>query len=46
MFIGNSGQDAGLNRGYLDAFDAETGRRVRPFYTVPGDREKPQESSS
>ena len=44
VFIGNSGEDSGLNRGYLDAFDAKTGRHVWRFYTVPGDPAKPQES--
>ncbi len=35
VLIGNSGADYGV-RGYLSAYDAETGERVWRFYTVPG----------
>lgn len=37
VFIGNSNQELGTQRGYVDAFDAETGKRRWRFYTVPGD---------
>lgn len=36
VFIGNAGADFGA-RGYVSAYDAETGRLVWRFYTVPGD---------
>jgi PQQ-dependent dehydrogenase (methanol/ethanol family) len=35
VFIGNSGSEYGV-RGYVSAFDAETGELVWRFYTVPG----------
>ncbi len=35
VFIGNSGGEYGV-RGYLSAYDAETGKLVWRFYTVPG----------
>lgn len=37
VFIGNSNQELGTQRGYVDAYDAETGQRRWRFYTVPGD---------
>jgi quinohemoprotein ethanol dehydrogenase len=37
VFIGNSNQELGTQRGFVDAFDAETGKRKWRFYTVPGD---------
>jgi PQQ-dependent dehydrogenase (methanol/ethanol family) len=37
VFIGNSNQELGTQRGYVDAFDAETGNHRWRFYTVPGD---------
>ncbi|MBL8554558.1 MAG: PQQ-binding-like beta-propeller repeat protein [Phenylobacterium sp.] len=37
VFIGNSNQELGTQRGFVDAFDAETGKRRWRFYTVPGD---------
>lgn len=37
VFTGASNQELGTQRGYVDAFDAETGRRRWRFYTVPGD---------
>lgn len=37
VFIGNSNQELGTQRGYVDAFDAETGKHRWRFYTVPGD---------
>ena len=36
VFIGNGGADYGV-RGYLSAYDAETGELRWRFYTVPGD---------
>ena len=35
VFIGNSGAEFGT-RGYVEAYDAETGERLWRFYTVPG----------
>ncbi len=35
IFIGNAGADYGV-RGYVSAFDAETGKQVWRFYAVPG----------
>ena len=37
VFIGNACMDTGATRGFVDAFDAETGLRKWRFYTVPGD---------
>jgi quinohemoprotein ethanol dehydrogenase len=39
VLIGNSGADLGV-RGYMGAYDAQTGKRVWRFYTVPGDPAK------
>ncbi len=44
VFIGNSGFDSGLTRGFVDAFDAKTGKKVWRFYTVPGNPKKPQDN--
>jgi quinohemoprotein ethanol dehydrogenase len=35
IIIGNGGYDS--TRGYVSAYDAETGRKLWRFYTVPGD---------
>lgn len=43
VLIGNGGAEFGV-RGYLSAYDADTGKLVWRFYTVPGDPEKPFES--
>src|SRR5258706_6712864 len=43
VVIGNSGNEYGV-RGYVSAYDAETGNLVWRFYTVPGDPSKPFES--
>ena len=43
VFIGNGGAEMGV-RGYVSAYDAETGNLVWRFYTVPGDPSKPFES--
>jgi quinohemoprotein ethanol dehydrogenase len=40
VVIGNSGGDLG-SRGYVSAYDAETGRQTWKFYVVPGDPAKP-----
>ncbi|MEN8374464.1 MAG: PQQ-dependent dehydrogenase, methanol/ethanol family [Gemmatimonadota bacterium] len=37
VLIGNGGTEMGAIRGYLDAYDADTGERVWRWYTVPGD---------
>jgi alcohol dehydrogenase (cytochrome c)/quinohemoprotein ethanol dehydrogenase len=42
VIIGNGGGEMGV-RGYVTAYDAETGRQVWRFYTVPGDPSKPFE---
>ncbi|MBX5461739.1 MAG: PQQ-dependent dehydrogenase, methanol/ethanol family [Steroidobacteraceae bacterium] len=39
VFIGNAGADLGV-RGYVSAYDAETGKFLWRFYTVPGDPSK------
>jgi alcohol dehydrogenase (cytochrome c)/quinohemoprotein ethanol dehydrogenase len=39
VFIGNSGGEYGV-RGYIGAYDAETGKPLWRFYTVPGDPSK------
>ena len=36
VIIGNGGAEMGV-RGYVTAYDAETGRQLWRFYTVPGD---------
>ena len=42
VLIGNGGGEFNA-RGFLSAYDAETGKLVWRFYTVPGDPAKPQE---
>jgi quinohemoprotein ethanol dehydrogenase len=42
VVIGNGGSEFGV-RGYVSAYDAETGKLVWRFYTVPGDPSKPFE---
>ena len=42
IFIGNGGAEYGV-RGYVTAYDAQTGEQVWRFYTVPGDPSKPFE---
>ena len=44
VFVGNACGDSGLTRGFVDAFDAATGKRKWRFYTVPGDPAKPPEN--
>jgi PQQ-dependent dehydrogenase (methanol/ethanol family) len=43
ILIGNGGAELGV-RGYVSAYDAETGALVWRFFTVPGDPRKPFES--
>lgn len=42
VLIGNGGGEYGV-RGYVSAYDAESGKLVWRFYTVPGDPAKPFE---
>jgi quinohemoprotein ethanol dehydrogenase len=43
VIIGNGGAEM-LVRGYVSAYDADTGKMVWRFYTVPGDPSKPFEN--
>ncbi|HYL61323.1 MAG TPA: PQQ-dependent dehydrogenase, methanol/ethanol family [Candidatus Methylomirabilis sp.] len=43
VLIGNAGAEMGV-RGYVSAYDAESGKLVWRFFTVPGDPSKPFES--
>jgi quinohemoprotein ethanol dehydrogenase len=43
VIIGNGGGEFGV-RGYVSAYDSETGKLVWRFYTVPGDPAKPSEN--
>jgi len=45
VIIGASGSEFPV-RGFVDAFDANTGQRVWRFYTVPGDPKKPFENEA
>ena len=36
VIIGHGGADYGATRGYVTAYDAETGKQLWRFYTVPG----------
>jgi quinohemoprotein ethanol dehydrogenase len=45
VLIGMSGGEYGI-RGYLSAYDAETGKLAWRFYTVPGDPSKPFENKA
>jgi quinohemoprotein ethanol dehydrogenase len=45
VIIGNSGGEYGL-RGYISAYDAETGKLDWRFFTVPGDPSKPFENEA
>jgi quinohemoprotein ethanol dehydrogenase len=45
VLIGNAGSEYGV-RGYLSAYDAETGRMVWRTYTVPGDPSRGFESKA
>src|SRR5262249_45260217 len=43
VIIGNGGAEFGV-RGYVSAYDVETGKMAWRFYTVPGDPSRPFES--
>ena len=43
VVIGMSGGEAGI-RGFIDAYDAQTGKRAWRFYTIPGPGEKGHET--
>jgi quinohemoprotein ethanol dehydrogenase len=43
VLIGNGGGEMGI-RGYISAYDADAGKLLWRFYTVPGDPAKPFES--
>jgi quinohemoprotein ethanol dehydrogenase len=43
VILGNGGAELGV-RGYVSAYDAETGKLAWRFYTVPGDPSQPAES--
>ncbi len=45
VMIGNSGSEYGV-RGYVSAYDADTGKLVWRFFTVPGDPSKPFENKA
>jgi quinohemoprotein ethanol dehydrogenase len=45
VIIGNGGGEFGV-RGYISAYDAETGNLAWRFYTVPGDPSKPFENAA
>jgi len=45
VIIGNAGAEYGV-RGYISAYDAETGKMAWRFYTVPGDPSKGFESKA
>jgi alcohol dehydrogenase (cytochrome c)/quinohemoprotein ethanol dehydrogenase len=45
VLIGNGGAEMGV-RGYVSAYDAETGKLAWRFYTVPGDPSKPFENAA
>jgi quinohemoprotein ethanol dehydrogenase len=45
VLIGNAGAE-GAARGYVTAYDVDTGKQLWRFYTVPGDPSKPQASAA
>jgi len=45
VLIGNGGAEFGV-RGYLTAYDADTGKQVWRFYVVPGDPKLPPENAA
>src|SRR3954447_17897523 len=45
VVIGNAGSEYGV-RGYITAYDAETGKQLWRFYTVPGDPKQGFESKA
>ncbi|PRD39779.1 UNVERIFIED_CONTAM: qheDH [Trichonephila clavipes] len=45
VIIGNGGADLGV-RGYITAYDAETGKQAWRWFTVPGDPAQPYENEA
>jgi len=45
VLIGNGGAEMGV-RGYITAYDADTGKQLWRFYTVPGDPSQPFENAA
>ena len=45
VIIGNGGAELGV-RGYITAYDSETGKELWRFFTVPGNPEDPPESKA
>jgi PQQ-dependent dehydrogenase (methanol/ethanol family) len=45
VMIGNSGSEYGV-RGYVSAYDADSGKLIWRFFTVPGDPSKPFENEA
>jgi alcohol dehydrogenase (cytochrome c)/quinohemoprotein ethanol dehydrogenase len=45
VLIGNAGGEFGV-RGYLSAYDAESGKLLWRFYTIPGDPSQPFENTA
>ncbi|MBF1800581.1 PQQ-dependent dehydrogenase, methanol/ethanol family [Alloalcanivorax profundimaris] len=45
VIIGNGGAEFGV-RGYITAYDADTGKQAWRFFTVPGDPAKPPENEA
>ncbi|MGB0954493.1 MAG: PQQ-dependent dehydrogenase, methanol/ethanol family [Panacagrimonas sp.] len=45
VIIGNGGAELGV-RGYITAYDAQTGEQAWRFFTVPGDPSKPPEDKA
>ncbi|MFI4974642.1 MAG: PQQ-dependent dehydrogenase, methanol/ethanol family [Caulobacterales bacterium] len=45
VMVGNSGSEYGV-RGYMSAYDADTGKLLWRFFTVPGDPSKPFENKA
>src|SRR6188768_1384243 len=46
VFIGNAGAEFPPYRGYISAFDANTGKELWKFYATPGDPSKPFENKA
>lgn len=46
VMIGHGGADFAPVRGYVTTYDAETGKKLWRFYTVPGDPAKPDGEAS
>jgi PQQ-dependent dehydrogenase (methanol/ethanol family) len=46
VFIGNAGAEFPPFRGYVAAFDVNTGKELWKFYTTPGDPSKPFENKA